>query len=291
MFRSSIFSRLLHPLWGTAAPLLTPHSYSLKTQDRCVDQITLVAHFFQPEVDTNDSGWDRQRGVGHLEFTHQSDVPVVPGIPLECGALRGSVNGSRLPDGNRADLRDRDFPVQHRDTLWNTEAGLVPFAALESRKTRPFLKEVPVGAVKIGQRLLECLRVGFLQPRCFWLPLQFGETARKFGGGQSLARLLKVPFPLIESPIPHKSASASHPRKTFALCARRLHAKSKYFAQLHLRSLRFWFSMYCLTTANGEPPTVDTKYEFVQSVGSLVASEGNARRNVWELLPFIRKEL
>ena len=34
--------------------------------------------------------------------------------------------------------------------------------------------------------------------------------------------------------------------------------------------------MYCLTTDNGEPPTVETKYELVQSVGSRLLSQGNS---------------
>jgi hypothetical protein len=33
--------------------------------------------------------------------------------------------------------------------------------------------------------------------------------------------------------------------------------------------------MYCLTTDNGEPPTVETKYELVQSVGRRLLSQGN----------------
>jgi hypothetical protein len=32
----------------------------------------------------------------------------------------------------------------------------------------------------------------------------------------------------------------------------------------------FWFSIYCFTTASGAPPTVDKKYEFVQSAGNLL---------------------
>lgn len=32
--------------------------------------------------------------------------------------------------------------------------------------------------------------------------------------------------------------------------------------------------MYCLTVFNGVPPTVDTKYEFVHSVGSRLFSHG-----------------
>ena len=50
------------------------------------------------------------------------------------------------------------------------------------------------------------------------------------------------------------TASAGHARHGFALRGAGLHAEAEDLAENH-RSLRFWFSMYCLTMASGEPPT------------------------------------
>jgi hypothetical protein len=77
---------------------------------------------------------------------------------------------------------------------------------------------------------------------------------------------------LRQRPVPHEAASAGHARHGFALRATGLHAEAEDLAVGH-RSLRFWFSMYCLTMASGEPPTVETKYELVHKVGNRVARE------------------
>ena len=45
--------------------------------------------------------------------------------------------------------------------------------------------------------------------------------------------------------------------------------------------------MYCLITDNGAPPTVDTKYEFVHSVGSRERSQPNSCRSTREVRPLI----
>lgn len=43
--------------------------------------------------------------------------------------------------------------------------------------------------------------------------------------------------------------------------------------------------MYCLITASVAPPTVETKYEFVQSVGSLVVRCLNSLLNMFDEVP------
>ena len=45
--------------------------------------------------------------------------------------------------------------------------------------------------------------------------------------------------------------------------------------------------MYCFITANGAPPTVETKYEFVHRDGILDLRAGNSSLKNLELRPFI----
>jgi hypothetical protein len=45
--------------------------------------------------------------------------------------------------------------------------------------------------------------------------------------------------------------------------------------------------MYILIVSNGAPPTVDTKYEFVQSEGKRLLSSGNSNRKYLDVAPSI----
>jgi hypothetical protein len=65
-------------------------------------------------------------------------------------------------------------------------------------------------------------------------------------------------------------------------------AVAKGLSDDHRDSLRLRLSMYCLTIAIGAPPTVLTKWELVQRVGSRLFSFGNSCRKRREERLFIR---
>ena len=143
-----------------------------------------------------------------MNSLHQCHVPIASSIPLERGALGIALHGLRLADADSPHVGNIHRPISNRHTLRNTEPWRIGLPALEARKPGAFLEEVHIGAMPIGQDLLQGLRVGFAQPRGFRQPLQRRQSARQLRLRQTFTGFHVVCPALRQRPLPGEAASA-----------------------------------------------------------------------------------
>ena len=156
--------------------------------------------------------------------------------------------------------------------------ALFAMLAMESWIARPAFKEIHVSAIKVFQRLLQRLAVGFFQPGIIDFQ-NIGQVCSAIVVVQAYACIPIEPLTHGAIVIVHKAhvPELHGQRRLLGLIG--IQAKLKGFFDDH--QTFFWFSIYRLTISSETAPTEETNLLRVQRFGNRLRRAGNSARNVW----------
>jgi hypothetical protein len=254
-----------------------PFSFTEELRDGNIGRIARErGKGLEAKIDANRIYGERNLGIINFALGNKRDEPIAAGIAFERSALGRHGNGLRKTQANPTDLRAINPLAINLDPLGNTESIALLALFLELWEPGSLLEEVRERSIQVAQGLLQRLRVNLAQPTRILSILKSRQFKILRMIPKRLAMLDVMRSPASQAPIPNESSCSSQTRKTALLfgCWLQLETINE------LRRHRFfWFSMYCLTIANGAPPTVEQNQLFVQSVGNRRFSLGNSVRN------------
>lgn len=204
-------------------------------------------------------------GLGFkLFFDAQADVELPVCILGNRGVLDGAVHRWHSTKAHHSNLGQL-HGIPFNDDAWCATLadlvaraiGLTPTFGMELWIPRPTSKVVLIRAVQVAQRLLKRHAVAVTQPQVVFVVLQGGEHLVCLGVAKRDTILFVCASAFCEEVVVDKASIVkAHLQQTSLLLC---WVEPGLAPLLHLHHATFWFSMYCLTIANGAPPTVDTK--------------------------------